>query len=125
MASRARLRAEVTTMPARKTNRRKLTFKDREFLWYVRDDPDSTAKVLHVLSDDKRFVVKYELMQGGKSRPSFVIVVGREFPGLPTAGGSWTRLRCPTWKGDYKIDGKFVHRLLEWCFDAGMRHAPV
>lgn len=105
-------------MPARRKNRRKLTLRERDFLWYVRDDPDSAAKVLHVLSDDKRFVVTYELGQGKSSRPPLVIVVGREFPGLPSAGGSWIRVRCPTWSEDHRIDGTFVRRLIEWCFDA-------
>ena len=70
-------------MPARKKNRRKLRFDQRDFLWYVRDDHDSAAKVLHVLSDDKQFIVTYELGQSGSSRPPFVVVVGRESPGCP------------------------------------------
>lgn len=105
-------------MAARKKNRRKLTLNERDFLWYVRDDPDSAAKVLHVLSDDKKFVVTYALGQAGSSRPPFVIVVGREFPGLSSAGGSWIRLRCPTWSDDHRMDGTWVRRLIEWCFDS-------
>lgn len=104
-------------MPARRKNRRKLRFDQRDFLWYVRDDRDSAAKVLHVLSDDKQFIVTYELGQSGSSRPPFVVVVGREFPGLPAAGGPWIRVRCPTWSDDHRMDGAFVRRLIEWCLD--------
>ncbi len=111
----------ATAMPARRMNRRKLTFQDREFLWYVRKDPDSAGKVLHVLSHDKRFVVMYEFASG----PRFVVVVGREFPGLPTTGGSHTRLRCPPWEDDATINERFVLRLVEWCFDTNKTLVPV
>ena len=76
--------------------RRKIKVEGRRYLWYVRDDPDSEAWVLHVLSEDKAFIVKYHLGQPAEGR--YLIVLGPDFAGLPDAGGQWIRVLCPAWE---------------------------
>ena len=77
--------------------RRKLVIGDRLFVWYVGDDPDSADMVLHVVSKDKRFIVTYHL---GQAEPAILIVIGKEFPGVPDCGGCWRRFECPHWESD-------------------------
>jgi hypothetical protein len=67
-------------------NRRKLVTNNRKFIWYVKDDPDSGDFVLHVVSEDKNFIVNYHLHQPESTR--YLIILGKEFPGLPDAGGN-------------------------------------
>lgn len=94
-------------------NRRKLKVAEREFVWYIRDDPDSADMVLHVASQDKRFIVTYHLAQ--PSSTCHLTVIGREFPGLADAGGVWIRVLCPEWEKDSVVTPAGVRRLIEWC----------
>lgn len=95
-----------------KKARRKLNLAGRMFIWYIAPDYDSADLVLHVASDDKRFIVKYHLGQSDDRR--FLIVIGREFDGLPDAGGPWIRVRCPAWEVAGAIGPRAVRRLIEW-----------
>lgn len=95
-------------------NRRKLLINNRRFIWYIRDDPDSADFVLHVISEDKNFIVVYHLHQPESTR--YLIIIGKEFPGLANAGGNWIRVRCPQWETNHSITPASVHRLIEWCF---------
>jgi hypothetical protein len=42
-------------------NRRKITVGDRRYVWYVAEDDEAAGKVLQVISEDKQFIVKYQL----------------------------------------------------------------
>ncbi|MDB6135126.1 MAG: hypothetical protein JWM59_3369 [Verrucomicrobiales bacterium] len=53
--------------------RRRLIREGRLFIWYVLPDEDSTDRILHVFSDDKRFMVHYVLGQD----ESRALVAGR------------------------------------------------
>lgn len=103
-------------MGVRKSGRRRLDVDGRLFVWYVCDDPDSLGMVLHVVSEDKRFLVTYHLAQPGEP---FIIVIGRDFPGVPDAGGVWRRFRCPRWEAtDGVLTPRRVRRLIGWCFSS-------
>ncbi|QDE93837.1 hypothetical protein BHS06_35355 [Myxococcus xanthus] len=91
--------------------RRKLHREDRLFIWWV-DAADGPEKVLHVIADDKRFHVLYPLEQ--PTEEGFLAVLGREFPGLPDAGGCWIRVRVPAWDSTAVGPG-FVRRLIDWA----------
>lgn len=100
--------------------RHKLQLADRQYLWWVQQaDPeyncDSTT-TLAVASQDGRFFVRFYLGQPSERR--FLIVIGREFCGLPDAGGPWIRIRCPEWQAGVNITPAAVRRLIEWCQDA-------
>jgi hypothetical protein len=90
-----------------------LIINGREFIWYVKDDPDSADMVLHVAAQDKIFMVNYHLAQPVNTR--YLIVLGKEFPGLPDAGGCWIRVLCPEWETDSIVTPASVRRLIEWC----------
>jgi hypothetical protein len=102
-------------MAIAKKGRRNLVIAERLFIWYVAPDEDSNDLVLHVASDDKKFMVLYPLAQPADSR--LIIVVGREFAGLPDAGGVWVRLLCPAWENAGVIGPGDVRRLIEWSQD--------
>jgi hypothetical protein len=100
-------------MAIRKKHRRKLTLNNRQFVWYVSDDYDSADMVLHVVSEDKKFIVNYHLEQPDSHR--FLIVLGKEFPGFSDAGGRWIRVKCPKWEVDSIVTPSAVRHLIEWC----------
>ena len=64
--------------------RNKINVDDRDYLWWVAPDNDSLEIVLHVISCDKRFNVRYTLGQPAEFRYS--VVIGREFGTLSTGG---------------------------------------
>jgi hypothetical protein len=102
-------------MGVRKKGRRRIDVEGRPFLWYVCDDPDSADTVLHIISEDKGFIVQYHLGQTGEP---FLIVLGPDFPGVPDAGGCWLRFRCPRWETDSGVTPGGVRRLIDWCLSA-------
>lgn len=99
-----------------KKGRAKLVVDGRLYLWWVCEDEDSPGHLLHVRSDDRRFAITYALDQSrAELPPPFITVLGREFPGLPDAGGCRIRVRCPRWSDDSAITPGFVRRLIDWC----------
>jgi hypothetical protein len=102
-------------MAIRKRYRRKLVVGGRLFLWWVRETEleEWFGNALTIVSEDKRFLVRYYLGQTGENR--FLVVLGLEFPGLPDAGGRWIRLLCPQWESGPSIKPSDVRRLIEWC----------
>jgi hypothetical protein len=98
--------------------RRKLVADDRRFIWFVREDEDSSYMVLHVASEDKRFLIQYYLEQPDETR--HLIVLGPEFVGgVPKNpwGGSWRRFLCPKWEdAGGRISPRGVRSLIDWCY---------
>tara|TARA_R110002073_G_scaffold299268_1_gene466187 strand:+ start:5377 stop:5928 length:552 start_codon:yes stop_codon:yes gene_type:complete len=98
--------------------RNKLSIEERSYVWYVKEDDDSDACILHVISDDKRFNVQYALRQPDDRR--FITVVGTEFNAIP-ASGVWRRFRCPKWENDGNITPGGVRALIDWSTNAETR----
>jgi hypothetical protein len=71
-------------MSVAKKQRRKLMRDDREFIWWVALDHDSNDMILHIVSDDKKFIAHYILGQQDQER--LVIILGPEFSGATTGG---------------------------------------
>ncbi|SKA98544.1 hypothetical protein SAMN02745166_02792 [Prosthecobacter debontii] len=103
-------------------SRRKLVRDGRLFVWWVAPDLDSTDMVLHVVSDDKRFITHYVL--GQDDTTSLLIVLGSEFSGAPT-GGCWTRFRCPRFDMDGVILPSGVRSLIDWCLTSDAARHPL
>jgi hypothetical protein len=100
-------------MAIRKKKRRKITVNKRPFTWWVSEDQDSPDIVLRIFSEDKKFIVSYQLNQPDTQR--FLIVLGKEFPGLSNAGSGWIRVKCPKWETDSTITPAIVRHVIKWC----------
>jgi hypothetical protein len=107
-------------MAVSKKGRRKFAVGDRLYVWWVCDmDPEynyGSPLALTVVSDDSRFGVRFYLGQPPERRS--LIILGREFEGLPDAGGRWIRVRCPEWQTGPSVKPSDVRRLVEWCASA-------
>jgi len=88
-----------------KKTKRKIVVAGRSYLWWITDglDPEFNSMSCVALtvaspcpnlaSARGGFFVRFFLDQPPERR--FLIVLGREFQGLPDAGGSSIRIRCP------------------------------
>lgn len=105
-------------MAVRKKGRRKLTVGDRRFVWWVGEsEPDCwIGEALTVASEDGQFFVRYYL--GQRSVRRFLVIQGREFAGLPDAGGCWIRVQCPEWDAGGIVRPSDVRRLIDWSLSA-------
>lgn len=111
-------------MAVRTKSRRKLTVADRQYVWYVKEDDDSLDHILHVLSEDKRFIVHYRLAQPHDRL--YVTVLGKEFKRVTGTGGVWRRFRCPRWDNENGIvTSGGVRNLIEWCADTNDQTTEV
>lgn len=103
--------------------KRKVTVKGRQYLWYVEDaggevvpeegfvEHTTSARILHIISANKRFIVRYLIPQPGQ--PSARLYVdGPEFPRQPGA----RLVEVPRWHHDSKRypTADFVRRLIGW-----------
>lgn len=93
--------------------RRRITVGDRQYLWYVAHNDDGPGMVLHVISPDKRFNVKYEIDQ--PAGEEYIAIRGRRFVGAET-GSCVRRFLCPPFATDAATP-RAVRRLIEWCLD--------
>lgn len=97
--------------------RRKIVRLDRVFYWYVAPDyDDAGVHKLHILSEDKKFIVAYELDQADKPnwRP-MLVVMGKEFEGLSGDYTGYRRVLTPIWQ-DKLITPKRVGEIIDWCY---------
>ncbi len=104
--------------------KRKVNVQGRQYLWHVTDvnQPavpeegfvrmDEPARVLHIISANKRFIVHYRLPQPGEPH-AILTVEGPEFPRAPGA----KQVKVPRWRHDAKPypTADFVRRLIGWC----------
>lgn len=112
-------------MAVSKKGNRKVKFKGREFIWYVRDVkeivPDQgfvepvSERVLHIIASNKKFIIHYRIPKSGD--PHTVLrVEGEQFPRQPGA----KEVTVPRWRHDSKRfpTADFVRRLIGWCFES-------
>jgi hypothetical protein len=103
-------------MAIARKNRRPISVRGREFLWWVYEDLENLgAMTLAVASADKAFLVRYEIAQTDETR--HLTVLGQEFPGLP-ARRSWRRVRCPAFVAGDSVTPSHVRQLIDWCLHA-------
>ncbi|MDE6847828.1 MAG: hypothetical protein K2J44_00570 [Ruminococcus sp.] len=76
-------------MAVRKKLRRKITYNNKEYIWYVKEDYDSIYYILNVVSYDKSLVMSVPL----KTVTPYVISKGRIFQGQNNI--NWNRYILP------------------------------
>ena len=99
-----------------KKGKRKIVINDREFYWYVSEDEDSlrlgVLNTLTIVSEDKKFLVKYPICQKGEY--NLLIVLGEEFVDNGSWGKTWQRVECPKWENSESITPGIVRTIVEW-----------
>jgi hypothetical protein len=107
-------------MGVAKKNRRTIVVNERNYFWYIAEDVENfpvevmpNLYALNVISEDKKFVVRYHL---GQKDPStrHLIVIGEEFVGQDCRGPC-RRFRCPRWGSENRVTPKHVRAAIEWC----------
>ncbi|PUA39796.1 hypothetical protein C8Z91_06910 [Paenibacillus elgii] len=103
-------------MGVSKKNRRKIIRQGKVFYWYVNPDYDDAGKInVHVLSEDKKFIVAYEVGQVRRMGKSpYLVVMGREFTGYRLQRTGYIRVRTPVWD-DFPATPLLVGKIIEWC----------
>ena len=91
--------------------RNKITVNQRQYVWYVKLCDDNNGHTLHVISEDKRFIVQYDFVN--PSGRHFITVMGKEFNSLAPSPYR-RRFRCPQWDIDGVITPARVRELIEW-----------
>jgi hypothetical protein len=103
-------------MTISRKGRRRIVVNDREFLWYVAEDVDyAFGPTLTVVSSDRRFFVRYALLQPDELL--HVVVIGPEFRN-PGCGGCWRRFRSPRFGTIETVASGDVRALIEWALDS-------
>ena len=99
-----------------KKGKRKIVVDEVDYYWYISDDPDGhatgTIYSLTVISDDKKFLVKYPINQNHGE--NHLIVLGKRFGGKGEWGNNWQRLICPKIEVGEKVLPSSVEKLIKW-----------
>ena len=104
---------QLLTMTISRKHRRAITVRGHEYIWYVKpDDANLDQPTLTVVSSDRRFFIRYVVLQNDELR--HVTVLGREFRAA-TCGGTWRRFRCPTFGDGSAVTPRDVRSLIEWA----------
>ena len=118
-------------MSVAKKKKRKIVIGDRNYYWYIAEDYDdfpsdvmnNTLHALNIVSEDKKFIVRYYL--GFKTdEKRHLTIIGVEFNGL-ASNGKWRRVKCPDWVAKNQVTPKDVRRIIEWCNEEKMEIIPV
>lgn len=92
-----------------KKGRRKLTYNERQYVWYVQEDNDSPYYCLNIISDDKQLVLTLPLGLDIK----YVISKGKRFQNNKR-NGCWERYVCPLDIPEI-ITPKIVADIINWA----------
>jgi len=104
--------------------KRKVNVRGRQYIWYVSESGRASvpeqgfvaegepARILHVISSNKQFIVHYRLPQPG-DKTAQLTIEGPDFPRLPGA----RQVEVPRWRHDSNPypTADFVRRLIGWC----------
>lgn len=103
-------------MGVRKKYKRKIVRSNRLFYWYVEPDIDDEGIIkLHIVSEDKKLIVTYEVGQhSNKNKPPFIVIIGEEFEGWTTEYIGYRRVLTPKWS-DEIITPKLIGEIIDWC----------
>jgi len=100
-------------MPASAQNRRKLTIDGRLFFWSLHEED---INALHIVSADKRLILRYGWQHSLPSGERYVDVMGPDFNGLPSGLQGWIRVLAPDWDdASYVGSPRFVRKLILWA----------
>jgi hypothetical protein len=95
--------------------KRKLVHRGMSYFWYVKEDDEDFGRIkLFIVSEDKRFIVSYEVGQSKQERIPFIVVMGLEFGGLENGVRSgWVRVQTPLWDDEVMTPG-LVKTIIDW-----------
>lgn len=96
-------------MGVSKKGRRQITYKDREYVWYVEEDGDYPCYCLNIVSDDKHLIISLPLGLDEK----YVISKGKRFQNNKTSG-CWERFEYPFELPEI-ITPKIVADIIDWA----------
>lgn len=102
-------------------SRRKVTVEGKQYVWYVAENGDGPGMVLHVISPDKQFIVKYQVDQ--PTGEEYVVVIGPRFSGAET-GGPWKRFLCPRF-AENAVTPSCVRELIQWCLNEHLTRQEI
>ncbi len=89
--------------------RRKITYDNQEYVWYVSQDDESDFYILHTISEDKQLILSVPL----QVTTPYVISKGKLFQGQKT-NGRWNRYLLPFDIPDV-ITPKSVATIISWA----------
>ncbi|WP_018883055.1 hypothetical protein [Paenibacillus massiliensis] len=103
-------------MGIRKKYKRKIIRSNRLFYWYVEPDIDDERIIkLHIVSENKKLLVTYEVGQYSiKNKTPIIVIIGEEFVGWEKDYIGWRRVLAPTWN-DEIITPKLIGEIIDWC----------
>ena len=111
-------------MGALKKKRRKIIVNNIEYYWYIveefyyssfKDNDFGVYKVLTIVSEDKKFIVKYPFCKSIDS-DDFIEVIGQVFGGDGEWGHGLQRVICPKWENKQCIiTPSIVEKMIRWC----------
>lgn len=92
-----------------KKGRRKLTYNEKQYVWYVQEDNDSPYYCLNIISDDKQLILTLPLGSDIK----YVISKGKRFQ-TNKSNGCWERYVFPLELPEI-ITPKIVADVINWA----------
>ncbi|OMF08752.1 hypothetical protein BK127_27810 [Paenibacillus sp. FSL H7-0331] len=105
-------------MAVSKKSKRKIVHQGKVFYWYVNSDYDDEGRIkVHILSEDKKFIVAYEIGQVSKQKKSpFLVVMGKEFVGFSGDRMGYIRVQTPPIWDDLSATPSLVGKIIDWCY---------
>lgn len=94
-----------------KKGRRKITYNDKLYVWYVALDCESPFYLLNIVSEDKSLILACPL----GINTHYAISKGNIFQGQKT-NGTWKRYLCPVHIPEV-ITPKLVSDIIRWAVD--------
>ncbi|MCU6792616.1 hypothetical protein OB236_10840 [Paenibacillus sp. WQ 127069] len=101
-----------------KKYKRKIVRQGKFFYWYVKSDYDDEGKIkVYILSEDKKFIVAYEIGQVIKQQKKspFLVVMGKEFVGF-VGDRKDIRVQTPPIWDDLSATPSLVGKIIDWCY---------
>lgn len=100
----------------KKKYKRKIVRSNRLFYWYVEPGIDDEGIIkLHIVSEDKKLIVTYEVGQHSiKNKLPYIVIIGEEFEGWTLEYIGYRRVLTPKWS-DEIITPKWIGEIIDWC----------
>ena len=100
-------------MGAANKGRRRIVVDGEQFLWSLHEEDVNTV---HVVSRDKRLILRFGWQHANPPGESFVDVMGDRFVGLPPGIHGWVRVQAPDWRDHpSSIEPRMVRTLIQWA----------
>ncbi|MBY0202416.1 hypothetical protein J2T16_004496 [Paenibacillus intestini] len=104
-------------MGVSKKHKRSIIRANRLFFWYVKPDLDDEGIMkLHIISEDRKFIVAYEVGQciRGHLEVPMLVIIGKEFEGWTADYMGHRRVRTPVWN-DGVVTPRLIGKIIDWC----------